>query len=171
MSRFSTRIPVDIKTLLSLLPKGCYVERMVFSHVIDDRNRQQMTEDITAGKIVPEVIVFWDDDRYATPTTLPTDFSVANLKAKTLPKGVRDVVKNPVQKAAPVAPDPEPEPQPEPVRMALLTEQEVSERVKKGEPVQFQGYEPVWKSFDPKEHSFNKSFYYRKPLDKEVQKA
>ena len=165
MSKFSTRIPVDLKTLLSLLPKGCYIDRMVFSHVIDDRNRMEMVDKINSGKLVPEVILYWEDDRLQSETTLATDFSVSDLKAKTLPKNVRDVVKNPIPKEKPKAADPEPKPIVPPIKMDLLTEKQVAECVSKGEPVEFQGYEPFWKAFDPKEHQFNKVFFYRKKLE------
>ena len=165
MSKFSTRIPVDLKGLLALLPEGAYIDRMTFSHVIDDRNRNQMVEDINSGKIVPEVILFWEDDKLQSQTTLPVNFSVSELKGKTLPKNVRDVVNDPLPKVEPKVEEPESIPATEPVKMDVLTEKELRECVKKGEPVEFQGYEPFWKDFDPKEHSFNKVFFYRKKVD------
>jgi hypothetical protein len=49
-----------------------------------------------------------------------------------------------------------------------LTEDALREAVAKGEKVEFQGVEPRWLPFDPKNSKFVEGFYYRvkqKPVD------
>ncbi len=71
MSKFTTKIPVEIKTVLEKLPKHAHVHEVKLAH---DRS---------------SVEVIWDHDAFATGFTFPVEFPVENLFAGKVPDGVK----------------------------------------------------------------------------------
>lgn len=71
MSKFVTRIPVDVDAVKRLLPKRSYVT-CVGLHPDKDA-----------------VEVFWDDDDFETGYTFPVEFSTELLEARKLPDKVK----------------------------------------------------------------------------------
>jgi hypothetical protein len=86
MSKFVTRIPVDVEAVKALLPKGSFLERVSWN-----------------GK-TSEVEVQWDHERFYSGADYHLPFGVELLEGKKLPKGVRDG--GPPPKKKPAAPKP-----------------------------------------------------------------
>ena len=153
MSKFTTKLPTEVETLIAALPKNSYVHG------------------IALDKDTNEVLVLWENTIFESGLTVPVDFSLADVKAKKLPKGVYNARKGkpatltppevkdaPAANVAPITPAPSP----------YLTADEVAEAVTLKKPVEFMGVTPTWQPFIPKRDVFTAGYFYRlaeKPLD------
>lgn len=70
MSRFITKIPVDVLAVQSLLPSKSFIHGATF-----DKDAQA-------------IFLEWENDRFHTPFTVATEFPVETLSAKKVPAGV-----------------------------------------------------------------------------------
>ncbi len=75
MSKFKTSIPVDVKGVMALLPKGVHVHKTLF-------NAEAQTVEIE-----------WDHDAFRTPVTFAVEFPAENIRTGKLPTGVTAVAK------------------------------------------------------------------------------
>jgi hypothetical protein len=103
MSRFHTPIPVDLEAIKKLLPqRGVHVHGVVVTQAKDHKD--------------VKVVIDWECSELRTGFTFPVEFSVADLQAKKLPKGVTfltdkaPVAKAPAAKVQQTAPTPQQKP-------------------------------------------------------------
>ncbi len=85
MSKFKTSIPVDVAGVKQLLPEGSHIDGVTF--------------DESAGT----VSVHWQHDRFRTPFDHAVEFPMPNLERAQVPKGVKLLHPETVQRPKPVA--------------------------------------------------------------------
>lgn len=154
VSRFITKIPVDVKQLLDILHKSVFIH----SQTYDEK--------------LMELTVLWESEALPTGYTFPVEYPLADLIAKRLPKAVK------TQKALKTAPKPKDEPTgtPDPATSNPVSTPDHfwdAERLAKEKvlgPVEYQGVESVWRLVDG-EHVWREGFFYRHvaiPKPKEI---
>lgn len=144
MSRFVTKISVNVKPLLDILQKNAFVHSQTY-----DEKTQALT-------------VLWESDSLPTGYTFPVEYPLADLLAKRLPRAVKD------QKALKTPPKPENAPTsltaPEKAIPASTPDHfwdaERLAKEKAAGPVEYMGVESSWKPVDA-EHVWQPGFFYR----------
>jgi len=141
MSKYTTHMPVDVKEVIELLPKGSTVLSVSFN---PEENK---------------IIIFWDNDNFVTPFSVPLEFPIGNLLDGNLPDSVRTKGSKPKESASlPVVPLESKPPTPPP---SYMTPAELQVALSKNEAVVFMGLESKWKPVEPG-HIFTEGFFYKK---------
>lgn len=147
MSRFVTKIPVDVKQLLDILHKNAFIHSQTY-----DAKLQELT-------------VEWELESAHTGYTFPVDYPLADMLAKRLPKSVK------AQKAIKAQAKSE---NPATVKLEAPASNPVStpdhfwdaERLAKEKangPIEYMGVESVWKPVEI-DHVHQEGFFYRRKV-------
>ena len=75
MSKFTTRLPINVEEILAELPKGKFIHSITW-----DAERK-------------EVVILWEEPRFHSGLTVATDWPVQNITRFRLPNGVIDTRK------------------------------------------------------------------------------
>lgn len=144
MSLLVTKLPIDLKPILSALPKRAYVHRVTWDF-------QKST-----------IEVQWEHDSFHSGLSVPVEFPLEDLRAKFLPNGVKD--------KANVQPKPEPKiesatievprPQP-PAPDHIRTKKDFNKAIKAGKTLEFWGVQNHWFPVYPDAHTFTEGYIYR----------
>lgn len=141
MSKYTTHMPVDVKEVIELLPKGSTVLSVSFN---PEENK---------------IIILWDNENFVTPFSVPLEFPIGNLLDGNLPDSVRTRGSKPKESAPlPVVPLESKPPTPPP---SYMTPAELQVALSKNEAVVFMGLESKWKPVEPG-HIFTEGFFYKK---------
>lgn len=161
MSKFNTRLTVDVSTIVGSLPKGSFLHSVMLIPPLTDQNRA----DIAAGIIKQEVVIVWENTNFESGLTVPIDFPIEEGKRLKPPEGVLDVRKpRPATLSLTVEENVTTglvEPLKDVPVTVYLTEQEVNQAMLDGKDVEFQGIEIGWKRFVPFTSTYTKGFFYR----------
>ncbi len=146
MSKFSTRLPVNVEELFDALPKGYYVHS------------------VTYHKDTKELVIEWEHEKLSTGLSIPVDFPLADIQRKRLPelcRAKKAPKSPPKEETAPVS-LPEPE---KAIPASTPTQQWTKEQFEaaqaEGAVLECQGVEPVWVKVLPG-HQHQQGFFYRK---------
>ena len=77
MSKFNTRIPVDVAAVVALLPRKSTVSGVSLEQVDDGSH---------------EVVVEWENDWMKSPFTFPVEWPVEKLRSREIPGKVTNVL-------------------------------------------------------------------------------
>lgn len=152
MSLFSTKIAVDLKPILTGLPKGASIH-----HVGWDAEASQ-------------IVILWEHDRFYSGLTVPVEMTPEDIKRKRLPEGVRDQSKHVEKPLPPVLLNQTipPKPAPAPRQDFIRTEKQFQAAAAAGKKLEFWGIYSTWNPVTP-EHTFTEGYAYReinqKPVD------
>jgi len=134
-------MPVDVKEVIELLPKGSTVLSVSFN---PEENK---------------IIILWDNENFVTPFSVPLEFPIGNLLDGNLPDSVRTRGSKPKESAPlPAVPLESKPPTPPP---SYMTPAELQVALSKNEAVVFMGLESKWKPVEPG-HIFTEGFFYKK---------
>jgi hypothetical protein len=141
MSKYTTYMPVDVKEVIGLFPKGTTVLSVSFN---PEENK---------------IIILWDNENLVTPFSVPLDFPIDNLLDGKLPDHVSLRGNKPKETApSPAVPLASKPPTPPP---SYMTPAELQVALSKNESVVFMGLESKWKPVEPG-HIFTEGFFYKK---------
>ena len=141
MSKYTTHMPVDVKEVIELLPKGSTVLSVSFN---PEENK---------------IIILWDNENFVTPFSVPLEFPIGNLLDGNLPDSVRTKGSKPKESAPlPVVPL---ESKPLTPPPSYMTPAELQVALSKNEAVVFMGLKSEWNPVEPG-HIFTEGFFYKK---------
>jgi len=145
MSKFITKIPTEVESLTSKLPKQSFVHS------------------ITLCPQTNQVVILWENAEFETGLTVPIECSVEHLEQNTIKCLSKDFKKKiePVVEAI-IPSDIKPFNAP-----LYMSREDVEAAVKDGKPVEFQGVLPNWQDFTEAD-TFIEGYFYRLKHVKEI---